>query len=208
MDAAGSRRRNLRGEGDRLRVELIEAATRVLARLGPEEAFSLRAVAREAKIAAPSIYIHFTDRNVLLLAVLERLFNEQIALRRAAEEDAAKAGGGAWDRLLAVSLAYIRFGLERTGHYKVLYEGRAVPRLDDPKLASFGRPLLVQATAMIREILEAAPVPRTEDPERLALLLWTALHGIVSLRINKPTLDWPAASELAEQVTRALIRPS
>jgi hypothetical protein len=33
------------------------------------------------------------------------------------------------------------------------------------------------------------------------------LHGVISLRINKPTLDWPPATELAEQITRAIIQP-
>jgi hypothetical protein len=30
---------------------------------------------------------------------------------------------------------------------------------------------------------------------------------VISLRINKPTLDWPSATELAEQITYAIIRP-
>src|SRR5437764_10933558 len=99
------RLRNVRGEGDRLRGEIIDAAVKVLSALGPEDPFSLRSVAKMAKIAAPSVYIHFADRNVLLLAVLEKLFAEQVAIRAAAETAAAKAGGGAWERLLARSVA-------------------------------------------------------------------------------------------------------
>jgi hypothetical protein len=33
------------------------------------------------------------------------------------------------------------------------------------------------------------------------------LHGVISLRINKPTLDWPSTMELAEQIARAIIQP-
>jgi AcrR family transcriptional regulator len=86
--ASASRSRNPRGSGDRLRGEIIDAAITLLAALGPEKQFSLRSVAKEAKIAAPSIYIHFADRTALLLAVLEKLFSEQIAVRAAAEEAA------------------------------------------------------------------------------------------------------------------------
>ena len=71
------RSRNARGEGDKLRGEIIDAAVKVLSALGPEDPFSLRSVAKMAKIAAPSVYIHFADRNVLLLAVLEKLFAAQ-----------------------------------------------------------------------------------------------------------------------------------
>jgi AcrR family transcriptional regulator len=202
------RSRNLRGEGDRLRLEIIDAAIRLLSRLAPEEPFSLRAVAKEAGVAAPSVYIHFDDRNILLLAVLEELFKEQIAVRDAADAEAGSRGGTAWDRLLARSLAGVRLGLQRPGHYKVLFEGRVVPQLDDPRAATFGRPLLQRSVELIRQITVKTSVARTSnDPERLALLLWSGLHGIVSLRINKPTLDWPDADELAEQIAHAIIQP-
>lgn len=202
------RPRNARGEGERLRGEIIEAAIRVLAALGPDEAFSLRAVAKEARISAPSVYLQFEDRNVLMLAVLEKLFSEQIAIRCAAEEAVARTGGGAWERLLARSMVTVYFGLNNPGHYRVLFEGRVVPRLSDPRMANFGRPLLARSVELIREIPRAdVPVRVSADPQQLALLLWSGLHGIVSLQINKPTLDWPAAEEMAEQITRAIIQP-
>ena len=201
------RQRNVRGEGERLRDEIVAAAVRVLSRLGPEEPFSLRAVAKEATIAAPSVYIHFSDRNALLLAVLEQLFKEQIALRDAADEAAERAGGGAWERLLARSIAAVRFGLQHPGYYKVLFEGRVVPRINNPKIAAFGRPLLTRSVELIRDI-KAGRNRISDDPERLALLLWSGLHGVVSLRINKPTIDWPDAEEMAEQIARAVIQPA
>jgi AcrR family transcriptional regulator len=204
--AGAVRSRNARGEGEKLRGEIIDAAVEVLSALGPEDPFSLRSVAKMAKIAAPSVYIHFENRNVLLLAVLEKLFAEQVAIRAAAEDDAARAGGGAWERLLARSLASVRFGLEHPGHYKVLFEGRVVPRLNDPRIGSFGRPLLTRSIELIRAI-PARPGRVSDDPERLSLLLWSGLHGVISLRINKPTLDWPPATDLAEQITRAVIQP-
>jgi AcrR family transcriptional regulator len=206
--AEKARPRNARGEGDRLRDEIIDASIKVLAVLAPDEAFSLRAVAREAKIAAPSIYIHFADMNALLLAVLEKLIREQVALRADAEEKAARAGGGAWERLLARSLAAVAFGLKHPGHYKVLYEGRVVSRLNNPRLEEFSRPSVVRAVELIREIPVAKGARRVcDDPQRLALLLWSGLHGITSLRINKPGLPWPEMMELAEQMTRAIIQP-
>ena len=203
-----ARPRNARGEGDRLRDEIIDASIKVLAVLAPDEPFSLRAVAREAKIAAPSIYIHFTNMNALLQAVLQKLLKEQVAIRADAEEKAALAGGGAWERLLARSMAAVAFGLKHPGHYKVLYEGRVVPRLNNPRLEEFSRPAQVRAVELIREIPVAKGARRVcDDPHRLALLLWCGLHGIISLRINKPTLPWPDTTELVEQMTRAIIQP-
>jgi AcrR family transcriptional regulator len=201
------RSRNARGSGDHLRSEIIDSAIRLLERLGPEDPFSLRAVAKEAQIAAPSIYIHFADRNLLLLAVLQQLFDGLIKRRNTAEEKAARAGGGPWERLLAATLASVDFGLQRPGHYKVLYEGRVVPRLDDPKAMAFGRPIQTRAIELITEITSVLPARERDDPERLALLLWSGIHGLISLRINKPTLDWPDARVLAEEMARAVVRP-
>ena len=200
------RSRNARGEGEKLRGEIIDAAVKVLSALGPEDPFSLRSVAKMAKIAAPSVYIHFADRNVLLLAVLEKLFAEQVAIRAAAEADAAKAGGGAWERLLARSVASVRFGLEHPGHYKVLFEGRVVPRLNDPRIAGFGRPLLVRSIELIREI-PSQPGASPTIPNACLFCCGPACMASISLRINKPTLDWPPATELAEQITRTIIQP-
>lgn len=119
-----------------------------------------------------------------------------------------RSEGGAWERLLARSIASVEFGLKHPGHYKVLFEGRVVPRLNDPSTANFGRPLLVRSIELIREI---APVPGSarvsDDPQRLALLLWSGLHRIVSLGVNKPTIEWPSAVELVEQIARAIVQP-
>lgn len=202
------RQKYARGQGDQLRRDLIDAAIRILADNEPSGQFSLRAVAKEARVAAPSVYLHFSDLNELRLAVLERLFAEQIEIRNQAEEAAAEAGGGAWERLLAGSLALVRFGLERPGHYKVMYEGRVILRLNDPMAAAFGRPMQGRSVELITELVaKRGSKGGAEDPHRLALLLWTGIHGIISLQINKPTLDWPSATELATEVARFIIRP-
>ena len=57
---AKARRRNRRGEGDRLREEIITAASQMIGETGDDSALTLRGVARRLGIAAPSIYRHFT----------------------------------------------------------------------------------------------------------------------------------------------------
>src|SRR6266699_42114 len=115
--APGKRRKNRRGEGGRLRVELIEAAARFLESSGDAQALTLAAVAREARIAAPSIYRHFSDRNQLVEAVVadrfERLDDTLL--------DAMTGTSDPADALRACCGAYCRFGLEHPGHYQVLF---------------------------------------------------------------------------------------
>ncbi|HEX7825870.1 MAG TPA: TetR/AcrR family transcriptional regulator, partial [Mycobacterium sp.] len=152
-----SRQRNARGEGGRLRQDIIDAAIRLIDKSGSCESMSLRAVAKEAGIAAPSVYPHFADRDALLLAILEQLFDEVIAIRTKAEEAAAAAGGGPWEQLRAAEFAMVDYGLQRPGHYKMLHEGRVISGLTEPRRASFGRPMQVRVAALIRAILAGDP---------------------------------------------------
>jgi hypothetical protein len=44
---------------------------------------------------------------------------------------------------------------------------------------------------VVGAIVSAIPGRDGDDPARLSLLLWAGIHGLISLRINKPMLDWP-----------------
>ena len=90
----GARTRNRRGEGARLREDILAAATALLDELGTEEAVTLRAVARRAGITAPSIYSHFPDRQAILLAVVRDAFTE---LTETLREAAARTIAGRAD---------------------------------------------------------------------------------------------------------------
>ena len=76
------RQRNRRGEGDRLREEIITAASQIIGESGDDSALTLRGVARRVGIAAPSIYRHFTDVDELKMAVVQRSFAEFARARR------------------------------------------------------------------------------------------------------------------------------
>src|SRR5215469_11211930 len=113
-----------RGEGSRLRGEIVEATARLLAAVGSDDALSLRAVAREVGVSAPSVYLHFADKEALLLAVASALFDD---LESTLDRAAAEAGEDPVARLLARGHAYVAWGLAHPGHYKVLYEGVLIP---------------------------------------------------------------------------------
>src|SRR5918997_837619 len=102
-----TRERNPQGEGARLRDELIAAAGRLLARDGDVDALSLRGVAREAGVAAPSVYLHFASKGDLLRAFVGSHF----AARQRAIETSVPSGYAPASRLLAGCLAYCRYAV-------------------------------------------------------------------------------------------------
>src|SRR5438034_11416804 len=98
------RGRSRRGEGERLREELVVAATGLLAETGDLGELTLRAVARRVGIAATSIYLHFPDREGLYQAVIARAFEAFDAAREAAARGLADPGAA----LRASARAYCR----------------------------------------------------------------------------------------------------
>src|SRR6516225_10780990 len=110
------RQRNPRGQGERLRDDIIEAASRLLADPAAPP-LSLRAVAREVGVAATSVYLHFDDIESLVRAVASRRFTDLIRAQDAARADLDDP----CDRLRAACLMYCEFGLAHPGHYQVTF---------------------------------------------------------------------------------------
>ena len=111
----GRRPPNPRGQGARLRVELLAAAERLLDAAGPDAAVTLRGVASEAAVAAPSIYDHFARLDDLLAALAQRELDDLAgAIGRAVHRSRPLPPG---DRLRAACRAYARWGLDHPGRY-------------------------------------------------------------------------------------------
>lgn len=187
------RTRARRGEGDKLRREILAAAEALLARTSDESAISIRAIADAVGITPPSIYLHFSDKEELLLEVCATNFD---AVSKAVEEAAA----GAPDPLEALrraSLAYARFGMQHPEAYRVLFMRKAAsPEREEIELgqllSSSGYSWLIGA---VQSCMDAGLMRRT-DPLLAAVGVWSLVHGITSLMIARPGFAWPALEEL------------
>ena len=192
---AGVRLRNRRGEGARLREEIVEAACAIIAETGDDTQLTLRGVAKRIGIAAPSIYRHFSDVDELKLAVVNRSFTEYAKVRDATRRNAA----GPAEALLARCRAYCHFALSNPGPYRYMWSHRA-PR------PTTGRPAFDSLAESIRACKEAGVAHAPDDAVLLATEVWSALHGLILLRMNAPHLPWPAAIEdMADQIVTRLV---
>jgi AcrR family transcriptional regulator len=179
-----------------LRTELVTAATALLEREGSLGAVSLRGVAREAGVSAPAVYGHFADLDALLDAVLDEGF-EQL---RTTVFEAARQETDPVHRLVAGSRAYVLAGLAAPARYRAMFGPR--------KVASGQRAFAVLVQGI--EACVAAGRSGSLDPQEEATLVWTALHGVVTLRAAAPELPWPDLdSQVAALVQRlALLVPA
>jgi AcrR family transcriptional regulator len=192
--SSSSRGRNPRGQGERLREDIVAAALRMLDELADDQALSLRAVAREVGIAATSVYIHFADRDALVLAALEQCHADLV--RDIAEAVAAAADPVA--QLRARTLLLGGWAHRHPGLYKVMHEST----LNRRTAMTFKEDVAERATAAVQRCMDAGLAP-AGDAALVSLDLRAAVHGSVSMRVNQPDLPWPP---LEEQVDRFLTK--
>lgn len=192
------RARAARGDGARLRDEIVEAGLRLLVASGDEDAVTIRAVANEVGVSPPSIYLHFPDKDSLLHAVCDATFAEL-------DDEVEKAVVGIDDlaeELRARGKAYVRFGLDHPEQYRILFMTR--PRVEYEELpapAAFEHHLLACQRAV-----DAGLLVEGVDALQAALTLWAGVHGITSLLIAKPTFAWGDQEALVDTLVAALVR--
>jgi AcrR family transcriptional regulator len=186
------RDRNPRGQGERLREQILDAAIRMLDELGDDEPLSMRAVAREIGVAATSVYLHFADRDELVYAALKQAHHDLV-------QSVLQVGGADPVAELRARVRVLgRWSGEHPGLYKVLNESTLNQRAD----MSFKLVVREQTAEVVQRCMDAGLVPR-DDAAAVAFDLRSAVHGTVSMRLNEPDLPWPP---LEEQLDRFLVK--
>jgi len=208
--AVRKRQRNPRGQGSRLTEDIVSGAIALIERTGSDEAVTLRAVAREVGIAAPSIYAHFPDRDAVLMAVVVRIFDE---LTAAIEQGLDSAGEDPVDRLVAGCEGYVAFGMEHPARYGVLFSERQVVAADYCKpvpLGPDGQPVLEFGAESFALLVGAigdcvkAGVSMSTDVVADSTTVWVALHGTISLRTALPRFPWPDPDDFVRRYVLSL----
>jgi AcrR family transcriptional regulator len=198
-----TRTRARRGEGERLREEIVQAGMRLLLETGDAEAVTIRSVAEAVGVSSPSIYLHFADKAALLLAVCLETFT-------ALDEHIERAVAGIDDPLEGLRArghAYVRFGLENPEHYRILFMTRPIAM----SAAQSPEELLASAAFdhhldAVQRAHDAGAISAEVDPLLAAIGLWSGVHGITSLLIAKPDFPWPDQERLIDHVLTSLVR--
>lgn len=156
-----------------LRAEFLAAAAEAVARDGVA-ALNLRQVARQLGVTHAAPRHHFGDRRGLLTALATEGYRLLAERLRAAGDDFLEAG-----------VAYVRFSLDKPGHFAVMYRPDLVDPDDTDLQAARSETgsALVAATAAHRRTSgrRTASVTNRSPLEPLALLGWAAAHGLSHL---------------------------
>lgn len=162
-----------------LRQGLLDAAMRVLREQGALH-LTLRRVADVAGTSTMGIYTCFGSRSGLLEAIYEYGFS----LLHDAMTSSLNGHADPLARIMAVARGYREFALADPALYALMFE-RPLPDFDpspqrrnDALNLTFD--LLTQATSAAAQ----AGLIQSNDPIRAAYLVWTTIHGIVSIELT------------------------
>jgi AcrR family transcriptional regulator len=158
------------------RERLCEVATTLYVEKGPE-GLNMRELAARMGVSAMTPYRYFKDKDEILAAIRARAFS-----RFAGQLEKALAQPGTPpERSRAVGLAYVRFALEQSCCYRLMFD-LSRPRLAPlPELFAAERRARATMTDHVRLMVKEGYF--TGDPELIGPVLWAGLHGVVTLRL-------------------------
>lgn len=193
MSTAPQRQRNPRGEGSRLREQLLQATAEVLDEVGDADKVSVRAIARRAGVSPTALYLQFADRDALVTAAVDAGFEAF----NAALATAAAGPPSPRERLEAMGIAYLEFSERQPALYAILFAARrqllAQPETD--------RDSAFDALVGLLQTVDGSLDP--EAARQLALLIWSSLHGYAMLRGVRPHFDWPDSETYVRRLMTA-----
>jgi AcrR family transcriptional regulator len=166
----------------------MEATVELLLERGGPEGLSIRSITERAGVSPMALYLHFPGKEELLWAVCDAAFEELLVVLH--EADAAHEGEPR-EQLRAIGEAYVEFALERPSLYRIAFEMPA-PRGGDPEALPPDDPGMKAFEDLVRATERCLPGGR--DARAVALQLWVALHGFISLRAVVPKFTWPETS--------------
>lgn len=184
------------------RDEAKQIALRQLAHAGPA-GLSFNAAAKEMGLSGPALYRYFAGRDALLAELIGDAYDDLADVL--ARASAPAPGRSPADRFRALAGAYRDWGLHQPHRYRLLF--------GDPvgSGGALGAERIIPASAramaaILTTLLDLPPAAQRDHPEldhqlerwaqrrpgpavpgsigRRAILVWTRLHGILSLEIE------------------------
>jgi AcrR family transcriptional regulator len=143
------------------------------------EEISLRALSKEVGITPSAVYNHFSDKDALLLAIKIRIFqslNRFFANNCKETENPEKA-------LVEMCLAFFHFSREFPSQFQFIFSSSIPMQWSTDEIVDVSCRCIVRARSLVFAIHEKYQLQCSEEEVvNATLLVWTQLHGIVTLR--------------------------
>jgi len=199
-------------ERKEVREKILDAARELFVAEG-YEAVTMRKVAEKIEYSPTAIYFHFRDKEALMRELCDADF-------AALSAEFQKIGRipDPIERLRRIGRAYVGFAVAFPNHYRLMFmTPHPVAKCSDERQAIRGNPEQ-DAYAFLKVTVEESIAtgrlkPEFTDPELVSQIVWSGVHGVVSLQIAKRDDDWVAwrdvkmtAHQLIEVMISGLVR--
>jgi AcrR family transcriptional regulator len=164
---------------------ILNAAREIFLAEGYENT-SIRKIATKIEYSPGIIYHHFKDKNELILALHDKAFECKIEALFLSVQDIPDPLA----RLQATGRQYIQYGLDNPQDYELMFilsctmEALAVKE----EFWQDGAMAINMLKQNILECMEAGYFRKDINPDEISLILWSQVHGLVSL-YNKERLN-------------------
>lgn len=161
-----------------LKQKLLDSAVAMIAEVGPQ-AFTLRELARRARVSHNAPYRHFQDKDDLLAAVAAEGFDrltESVA-------GAMAKGRNAEERLRLAGRGYVEFALAWPQHIFVMFEA-PIHYKPKPEYEASSQRAFETLLNAIAAVQAEGGLPKG-DPRPLAIASWSTVHGFAKLALGR-----------------------
>ena len=177
---------------------MILAAAREGFIQGGYDNFSLRALAGKIGYSPAAIYKHFKNKQEVFDTLADESFAALLESMESVEE---VEGEDPVDRLKRGMHAYADFALRHHDHYRFAFLSTTAENYAPPA----PRPAYRGLRHRVEQCVEAGQFANL-DSQLAAQALWMAIHGVVSLLIQRPNFPWVKQEDLIETVISSAIQ--
>ena len=160
----------------------ILATARELFLLKGFEATTIRNIAEKIEYSPSTIYQHFKDKNEIFYTIHSEAFAELVRYLNASEMHK-----NPMDQLIALGQIYIQFALENPELYELMFIMEApidfLNYLEDANWTE-GKMAFDYLKSVIANCIQQGLIKET-DLESLSYLIWSTVHGLVTISIRK-----------------------
>jgi AcrR family transcriptional regulator len=187
-------------EREEVRTKILDAARELFTSEGYEKV-TMRRIAEAIEYSPTAIYLHFEDKEDLVLALCRQDFGRLLAAFQGAALPTDPI-----ERIRVLGRAYARFGIENPNHYRFMFMTLPKPE-HRPEPTDPGHQSFEFLRSAVGEAIESGAFAE-RDVDTVAQVLWASLHGVVALLISVRDDCWPRppARDLVEQTIEAGLR--
>ena len=158
---------------------LVEAAISLVRKYGPDH-LSLRAASAEVGVSPSASYHYFQDKDSLVSAIGEKLFNNLAEIQeRAIEKINGSGARGARERFEALGNAYFKWALAEPNLYRLIFGGFCEHDASDPH----DNKAWYLLSRSLDELYDEGLITKSARNGG-EVVVWSAVHGASSLIIE------------------------